>query len=68
VTDEVQFVMPNGMASVTLFSEPTAPEGWRDLCTLLGIESGGQGTISLTTGNWYRMRCSLDLTIANTFD
>ena len=63
-----QLVLPNGTITMTLRAEPTAPQAWRDLCTLLGVEEGGEGRISLTSGNWYRMRCSMNLTIQNSFD
>jgi hypothetical protein len=63
-----QIAMPNGSVALTLCANPSAPPAWKDLCKLLGIDVGGQDTISLTAGNWYRMRCSMDLTVQNSFD
>jgi hypothetical protein len=63
-----QIAMPNGSVALTLCANRSAPQAWKDLCKLLGIEEGGEDSISLTAGNWYRMRCSMDLTIQNSFE
>lgn len=69
VEDDPQIVMPNGTVTLTLFADPMAPKAWKSLCRLLGGREGDNGvSISLTTGNWYRMRCSMNLTIRNSFE
>jgi hypothetical protein len=65
VDDTVRFARPAGVVNLTLHDEPTAPEGWRLLCDLVGVPNGGQKSLSFPTGNWYRMQCSMDLTIDN---
>jgi hypothetical protein len=63
-----QIVVPDGIVTLRLCSEPTAPKTWRNLCSLFGIAEGDEKSISLITGNWYRMRCSLELTVRDGFN
>jgi hypothetical protein len=53
---------------LTFHADPSTPKAWKDLCKLFGIDEGKKGTIVMPTGTWYRMRCSLDLTIKNSLD
>jgi len=62
VDDGAHIAWPNGIVGLTLHAEPSAPDAWKTLCKLLGIK-GKNGSISLPSGSWYRMRCSMDLTI-----
>lgn len=66
--DNMRFAKPTGIVKLTLHAEPAAPAAWKTLCKLLGIEEGQHDTISLPTGSWYRMRCSMDLTVDNGLD
>jgi hypothetical protein len=45
---------------------PAAPRAWNLLCKMLG--DGDRAQISLPTGSWYRLVCSMDLTIDDGLD
>jgi hypothetical protein len=65
--DIPQMVIPDGIATLTLRCEKTAPKAWKSMCSLFGIDEGEEHSISLVPGNWYRMRCSLELKIRDGF-
>jgi hypothetical protein len=60
---EVQF--PVGIANLTFHDMALANEGhpWSQLRRLLGTQP-----ISLPTGDWYRARCAMDLSIDDGLD
>ena len=66
--DAVRVVRPHGAVGLTFHALPSAPRAWKDLCKLLGAEQGQKVDISLPMGNWYRMRCSMNLKIHNGFE
>lgn len=66
--NDLRVARPNGTVSLTLHAERAAPTAWKTVCKLLGINEGGKGSLSLPTGSWYRVRCSMDLSIDNGFD
>jgi len=69
IADELpQMVIPNSTATLILRSETTAPTAWKTMCSLFGIAEGDEDSISLVPGNWYRMRCSLELKIRDGFN
>lgn len=59
--DNLDFARPTGTISLTFHAPESAPQGWKDLCTLLCV--GREGTIVMPTGSWYRMRGSMDLAL-----
>jgi hypothetical protein len=61
--DSVRVVRPHGTVGLTFHGGRSAPQAWKELCKLFGDEQ-----ISLPMGNWYRMRCSMDLKIHNGFE
>jgi hypothetical protein len=61
--DSVRVVRPHGTVGLKFHGGRSAPQAWKDLCKLFGDEQ-----IILPTGNWYRMRCSMDLKINNGFE
>ena len=72
VDGDVRAQLPVGIATLTLHAAPaglgdtSAPAAWNRLCDALG--DGRSATISVTTGNWYRLLCSMDLTIDDGLD
>jgi hypothetical protein len=64
----VQLAQPNGTVSLTFHTDPSAPKAWNDLCKLFGIDEYGISHVIMPAGSWYRMRCSLNLTIKNGLD
>jgi hypothetical protein len=50
------------------YAHPSAPKAWNGLCKLFGIDERELGGITMPAGTWYRMRCSLNLTIKNDLD
>jgi hypothetical protein len=67
---QIAFGLPFGVANLTMFSvaasrqgvaTPSAPEAWNNLCAMIG--DGRTAKIRLATGGWYRLRCSMNLTI-----
>ena len=66
VHDGATLSRPNGTATLTFHHRREAPAGWRTLCKLLGADEPDQKeVVGFTSGNWYRMRCSMDLNIDN---
>ena len=61
--ESVRVVRPHGTVGLKFHGGRSAPQAWKDLCKLFGDEQ-----ISLPMGNWYRMRCSMDLKIHNGFE
>jgi hypothetical protein len=70
VDADVRAALPTGIATLTLHaaepdtnnpSRPSAPGSWNLLCQMLG--NGKQAKVTVTTGGWYRLLCSMDLTI-----
>jgi hypothetical protein len=75
VDDDFEIARPTGIARLSLHAvetdkkAPTAPSAsayWNLLCEMLG--DGRQADISLPTGSWYRLRCSMDLSIDDGLD
>ena len=58
--DDLRVTYPTGVSTLTLKSPPGAPSAWRKLCNMFAGEP-----LSVTTGDWYRLRCSMKLTIAD---
>lgn len=66
IDNGAQVARPTGIVELTLCANETAPEAWcQVLCRMLGIAPGTSRTITLPSGSWYRMRCSMDLTIGD---
>jgi hypothetical protein len=63
IDDDLEVAPTHGLATLTLHDLPAAPDGWRQVCNLLGVS--GKQTLSFPAGSWYRMRMSMDLTIDN---
>jgi hypothetical protein len=64
IDNGAQVARPTGIVELTLYANQEAPEAWwQTLCKMLRIAPGKSRTISLPSGSWYRMRCSMDLTI-----
>ena len=68
----VRVALPLNTATLTLHaapsdpkrpSAPSAPDGWNLLCRILG--DGTTATIRLPFGSWYRLHCSMDLTVTD---
>lgn len=59
--DRVRLAFPAGVAALTLHAPPGAPEPWQRLCDLL--ERAGARTLGLPTGDWYRLKCAMELRI-----
>ena len=75
VDDDFEIARPSGIARLRLHAvgsdkkEPLAPSAgryWNALCEMLG--DGRRADISLPTGSWYRLRCSMDLSIDDGLD
>jgi hypothetical protein len=75
VDDDLRIARPSGVASLTIHavepdpklpSAPSASPYWNLLCEMLG--DGSRAQISLPTGSWYRLLCSMDLTIDDGLD
>jgi hypothetical protein len=75
VDDDLRIARPSGVASLTIHaagpdpnlpSTPSASLYWNLLCEMLG--DGSRAQISLPTGSWYRLLCSMDLTIDDGLD
>ena len=66
--DDVEIAWPTGTARLTFHADPSTPKAWRQLCKLFRIGEGEQSTIVMPTRTWYRMRCSMDMTIKNDLD
>jgi hypothetical protein len=73
--DDIRADLPSGVATLTLHaippvkqrpSAPATPDAWNTLCELLG--DGQRAEITLPTGSWYRLLCSMDLTIDDGLD
>jgi len=66
---DLQAGLPSGRADLTLHAIPvssgtgaiTSPSVWNRLCAMLG--DGRTARLRLPRGSWYRMRCSMNLTI-----
>jgi hypothetical protein len=59
----VRAALPSGIARLTVHAPADAPEGWRALCALVGASPGNPRTLAFSTGGWYRLRSSMNLTI-----
>jgi hypothetical protein len=68
LNNPLEVAIPFGTAGLTFHAEPSAPKSWKTLCEILGIGEGRSRTIGISTGNCYRMRFSMDLTIDNGLD
>jgi hypothetical protein len=75
VDADIRAHLPTGTATLTLHAvqpdgtQPSAsstPEAWNMLCALLG--DGKTAEVTLPSGSWYRLRCSMDLTIDDGLD
>ncbi len=61
--DNVRMVNPTGGTSLTFHAHRAAPNGWKQLCKLLGIGEGSDPTRSFQKGSWYRLQFSMSLTV-----
>ncbi|MDM0026346.1 hypothetical protein [Variovorax saccharolyticus] len=61
---DVRFQLPSGIATLSFSSPRALPSGhpWKKLCRLIGQCTGSE-TVGLTSGDWYRIRCAIDLQI-----
>jgi hypothetical protein len=75
VDDDFRIARPSGIARLTFHAvendrkAPTAPAAgpyWNLLCEMLG--DGRRADVSLPTGSWYRLLCSMDLSIDDGLD
>lgn len=66
--NDMRVARPNGTVRLTFHAGKYAPPAWKALCKLLGINEARKDSISLPTGSWYRVRCSMDLKIDNGLD
>lgn len=75
VDSDIRAALPTGLATLTLHavkadsSQPSrsaAPPGWNLLCGILG--DGQEARVTLTSGSWYRLLCSMDLMIDDGLD
>jgi hypothetical protein len=75
VDEGLRIARPSGVVTLTLHAvppeakAPSAPSSsayWNLLCQMLG--DGATARISLPTGSWYRILCSMDLTIDDGLD
>jgi hypothetical protein len=75
VDDDLLIARPSGVASIKLLAAkpdpaapwvPAAPRAWNLLCEMLG--DGDRAEVSFPTGSWYRLLCSMDLTIDDGLD
>jgi hypothetical protein len=57
--DNLEVAFPTGVATLRLEDPPAAPLPWKRLRAALG----GAGLVSFPTGDWYRLRCSMELEI-----
>jgi hypothetical protein len=73
--DDLQAHLPSGVATIKLHavppveqrrSAPSAPQAWNMLCRMLG--DGTTAEVTLPTGSWYRLLCSMDLRIDDGLD
>jgi hypothetical protein len=55
----VKVAFPVGVATLTLAVPPSSPQPWKLLCDVLG---NGQ-SLAFPTGDWYRLRCSMQLAV-----
>jgi hypothetical protein len=65
IDPDVKIAWPDGIASLTFRAAKAAPVAWKGFCKLLGIAEGEHGTISLPSGDWYRIRLSTRLMIGD---
>jgi hypothetical protein len=64
---DARIARPGGTVGLTFTAVPSAPGAWLSLCRLLGIPNGGSGRISMPSGSWYRLRCSMDFIVDDGF-
>jgi len=61
----IRFQQPAGIAPLRFLADDDTARcapNWKDLCRLF-TELSGTSVINLASGNWYRVRCNMDLTI-----
>jgi hypothetical protein len=66
--DDLRFVEPTGTIGLKFYADPSAPPAWKKLCNLFGANGPGEGKVLMPPGTWYRMKCSMDLTVENSLD
>jgi hypothetical protein len=75
VDGDLRAALPIGTATLTLHAvprddarpaAPSAPAAWNLLCEVLG--NGRKATLTFAFGSWYRLLCSMDLTIDDGLD
>jgi hypothetical protein len=61
---DVRFQLPSGIATLSFSCPPALPSThpWAMLCRLIRQCTGSE-TVGLTSGDWYRVRCAIDLEI-----
>jgi hypothetical protein len=62
---DIRFQQPAGIATLKFLADQETARlapNWNALCCLF-TELSGTSAINLSSGNWYRVRCNMDLTI-----
>lgn len=59
--DNLKAASPSGGASLVFHHLRDAPQGWRCLCTLLGIHEGNAQRLNFQARNWYQLTFSMGL-------
>jgi hypothetical protein len=65
--DDVQIARPSGLVRLTAHPQPNAPKHWNVLCKMLGGD-GNPSSVSFSTGEWYRLKCAMELTVDGSVD
>jgi hypothetical protein len=60
---KVEVAFPSGIATLQLTPVPSAPPQWQKLCAIIPQSANGVG---FPTGDWYRVRCSMNLSVDDT--
>ena len=69
IDDDLQLATPAGAASLTFHSPAKAPREWTKFCSLLEVNEAQSGLSRVfVSGNWYRLKFSMGLTIENGLD
>lgn len=62
---DIQVAYPVGGVDLVFHENTAAPKPWTTLCRLLGNRGDGRQVRSLQTGNWYRLKFSMTMTVDN---
>lgn len=63
--DNLKAASPSGGASLVFHHLRGAPEGWRRLCALLGIDEGNMQRRNFQARNWYQLKFSMGMRALN---